>query len=114
MRMNPIGLLKGAFATLLALAAFTLSCNVATPGRPEKVFVSDEGRFEATFPGHPEVATRKVEAGEYSLPWHAYTAETKSPIAKYSVQYFEINEALDGPAEEIFDWMTAPGLEQVG
>jgi hypothetical protein len=112
MRLSAHGLRKGILITILALATTIIGCDVAVPGRPEKVFVSEPGRFEVIFPSEPEVVSRSLEFDSEPITLHTYTVQTGRPTARYSVVYFDISGAVETPAEA-FDLMTEGGLEEV-
>ncbi len=106
---------NSSLATLVFLAAYTICCDVAAPGPREKVFVSDAGRFEVIFSGEPETGSHRREVGpDLVFDMKYFTVQTKSPTAKYSVQYYDVPGVLDGPAEEAFDSVAEGGLEEVG
>lgn len=112
MRLSAHGLRTCIFIAILILAATIIGCDVAVPDRPEKVFVSEPGRFEVIFPGEPEVVSRSLEFDSEPITLHTYTVQTGRPTARYSVFYFEISGAVETPTEA-FDLMLDGGLEEV-
>jgi hypothetical protein len=112
MRLNAHGLRNGVLITILAFATTLIGCDVAVPGRPEKVFVSERGRFEVIFPGEPEVVSRSLASDPEPITLNTHTVQTGRPTARYSVFYFDTSGALETPTD-LFDSLAEAGLEEI-